>query len=86
MKPNDRGEVENCRQGYFYDDDNLVWLIASIKKERSVYLGKAQCNEKQLLLHWVYKNETIWQKAADLLPQCQEHYDEMLLVCNGNRR
>jgi hypothetical protein len=60
MKPNDRGEVENRCQGYFYEDGNLVWLIASIKKKRSVYLGKAQGNEKQLLVHWVYKNETIW--------------------------
>jgi hypothetical protein len=84
-KPDDRGEVENRRQGYFYDDGNLVWLIASIKKERIVYLGRAQGNEKQLLVHWVYKNETIWQKAADLLPQCQGHYDEMLLRLNNSK-
>jgi hypothetical protein len=85
LQPNYRGEVDNHRQGYFYDGGSLMWLIASIKKERSVYLGKAQGNEKQLLVDWVYKNETIWQNAAYLLSQCQGHYEEMLLRSNNSK-
>jgi hypothetical protein len=69
----------------FSDDGNLVWLIASIKKERSVYLGKAQGNANKLLLRWVYKNEMILQKAEDLLSQCQRYYDEMLLRSNNSK-
>jgi hypothetical protein len=28
LQPNDRGEVETRRQGNFYDDSSLVWLLA----------------------------------------------------------
>jgi hypothetical protein len=80
-QPPDRGDEVNRRQGYFYAPGNVgEWIVVKMIKRRTVTLSKKTCKkEKQVLVHWLYKNEKTWQREADVLPQLQGHYEVLLL-------
>jgi hypothetical protein len=79
-QPPDRGEQVNRRHGYFYAAGNVEWIVVKKIKRRTVTLSKKTCKkEKQVVVHWLYKNEKTWQQEAGVLPQLQGHYEVLLL-------
>jgi hypothetical protein len=79
-QPPDQGDEVNRRQGYFYAAGNVEWIVVKMIKQRTVTLSNKTCKkEKQVLVHWLYKNEKTWQQEADVLPQLQGHYKVLLL-------
>jgi hypothetical protein len=40
---------------------------------------KGSKKEKQVLVHWMYKNEKTWQQESGVLPQLQGQYDVLVL-------
>jgi hypothetical protein len=57
-----------------------MWNGSSVKmiKRRTVTLCTRK-KEKQVLVHWLYKNEKTWQREAEVLPQLQVHYEDLLV-------
>jgi hypothetical protein len=79
-QPPDRGDEVNMRHGYLYGAVNVEWIVAKMIKRRTVTLSKNACiKEKQVLEHWLYKNDKTWQREADVLPQLQGHYEVLIL-------
>jgi hypothetical protein len=73
-QPPDRGDEVNMLQGYFYATGNVEWIVVKMIRRQTVTLSKKTCKkEKQVLVHWLYKNEKTWQRESDVLPQLQGH-------------
>jgi hypothetical protein len=79
-QPPGKGDLMNREQGYFYCEGNLIWIAIAMLKRRTVMLSrKGSKKEKQVLVHWMYKNEKTWQHESGVLPQLQGHYDALVL-------
>jgi hypothetical protein len=57
---------------------NVEWVVVKMIKRRTVTLCTRK-KEKQVLVHWLYKNEKTWQREAEVLPQLQVHYEDLLV-------
>jgi hypothetical protein len=75
-QPPDKGGATYRQQGYFYADGNVEWVVVKMIKRRTVTLCTRK-KEKQVLVHWLYKNEKTWQRDAEVLPQLQVHYEDL---------
>jgi hypothetical protein len=62
-QPPDKGDANNRQQGYLYKDGNVEWVVVKMIKRRTVTLCTRK-KEKQVLVHWLYKNEKTWQREA----------------------
>jgi hypothetical protein len=79
-QPPDKGDLMNREQGYFYCEGNVIWIAIAMLKRRTVTLSrKGSKKEKQVLVHWMYKNEKTWQQESGVLSQLQGHYDALVL-------
>jgi hypothetical protein len=79
-QPPDKGDLMKREQGYFYSEGNVIWIAIAMLKQRTVTLiRKGSKKKKQVLVHWMYKNEKTWQQESGVLPQLQGYYDALVL-------